>query len=108
VLLLKSGYWQEEVDPEHRQKTAFCTHEDLFQFNVMPFGLCNAQATFQCLMDMVLSGLQWSSCIVYIDNKIIVGRTFDEHLNNLKEVFERIKIAGLKLHPSFYSQKFNF
>jgi len=100
TLDLKSGYWQVGVDPEHREKTAFCTHEGLFQFNVMPFGLCNAPATFQRLMDMVLSGLQWSSCIVYIDDIIVVGRTFDEHLNNLKQVFERIEKAGLKLHPS--------
>ena len=100
TLDLKSGYWQVEVDPQHREKTAFCTHEGLFQFNVMPFGLCNAPATFQRLMDMVLSGLQWSSCVVYIDDIIVVGRTFDEHLCNLKQVFERIHKAGLKLHPN--------
>ena len=99
TLDLKSGYWQVEVDPQHREKTAFCTHEGLFQFNVMPFGLCNAPTTFQRLMDMVLTGLQWSSCIVYIDDIIVVGRTFEEHLCNLKHVFERIDKAGLKLHP---------
>jgi len=65
----------------------------------MPFGLCNAPATFQRLMDMVLTGLQWSSCIVYIDDIIVIGKTFDEHLHNLKLVFERIDKAGLKLHP---------
>ena len=60
TLDLKSGYWQVEVDPQHREKTAFCTHEGLFQFNVMLFGLCNAPATLQLLMDMVLTGLQWN------------------------------------------------
>ena len=100
TLDLKSGYWQVEVDPQHREKTALCTHEGLFQFNVMPFGLCDAPATFQLLMDMVLSGLQWSSCIVYIDDIIVVGRSFDEHLCNLKQVFESINKAGLKLHPN--------
>jgi len=97
TLDLKSGYWQ--VAPEDRGKTAFCTQEGLFEFNVMPFGLCNAPATFQHLMDSVLAGLQWSSCLVYFDDIIIMGRTFEEHLKNLKQVFERLKQAGLKLHP---------
>ena len=81
---LKSGYWQVEVAPEHREKTAFCTQEGLFEFNVMPFRLCNAPATFQCLMDCVLAGLQWSNCLVYINDIIIMGRSFDEHLHNLQ------------------------
>ena len=46
TLDLLSGYWQVEVSPEDREKTAFCTHEGLFEFRVMPFGLCNAPATF--------------------------------------------------------------
>ena len=65
TLNLKSGV---EVDKEHREKTAFCTHEELFKFNVIPFGLCNAPATFQRLMDKVLTGLQWNSCIDDIIN----------------------------------------
>ena len=64
TLDLTSGYWQVEVNPEDRCKTAFCTSEGLFEFQVMPFGLCNAPATFQRLMDLVLSGLQWVSCLV--------------------------------------------
>ena len=66
----------------------------------MPFGLCNGPATFQRLMDLVLAGLQMSQCLVYIDDVIVVGRTFDEHLGNLQEVFERVRRAGLKLKPS--------
>ena len=66
----------------------------------MPFGLCNAPATFQRLMDSVLAGLQWSACLVYIDDIIIMGR---EHLKNTcktcSRFFERLKVAGLKLHP---------
>ena len=108
---LKSGYWQVEMAPKDREKTAFCTQEGLFEFNVMPFGLCNAPATFQCLMDCILAGLQWSSCLVYIDDIIIVGRSFEEHLHHLQQVFDRLKSAGLKIHPSechFLHKKVNF
>ena len=88
TLDLKCGYWQVEVAPEHGQKTAFCTQEGLFEFNMIPFGLCNAPATFQRLMDSVLAGFQWSACLVYIDDIIIMGRSFEEHLENLQQVFE--------------------
>ena len=77
----------------------------------MPFGLCNAPATFQRLMDRVLMGLQWTSCLVYIDDIIIVGKTFEEHLSNLEEVFKRLAQAGLKLHPNkcqFLQHKVHF
>ena len=97
TLDLKSGYWQVEVAQEDRAKTAFTTQEGLFEFNVMPFGLCKAPATFQRLMDSVLAGLQWSTCLVYLDDIIIMGRTFNEHLANLQQVFERLKQSGLKL-----------
>ena len=99
TLDMRNGYWQVEVVPEHRTKTAFCTQEGLFEFNVMPFGLCSASATFQRLMDSVLAGLQWSACLVYIDDIIIMGKTFNDHMRNLQAVFERLRQAGLKLHP---------
>ena len=83
-----------------KEKTAFCTPEGLFEFTVMPFGLCNAPATFQRLMDMILAGLQWNRCLVYLDDVIIIGRTFLDNLTNLSMVFERIRQAGLKLQPS--------
>ena len=100
TLDLISGYWQVEVDPEDQEKTAFCTPNGLFEFRVMPFGLYSAPATFLRLMDMVLAGVQWSSCLVYLDDVIIIGKTFKEHLTNLREVFNRQRGAGLKLKPS--------
>ena len=100
TLDMLSGYWQVEVKDEDRPKTAFCTTEGLFQFKVMPFGLCNAPATFQRLMDLVLSGLQWSQCLVYLDDVIVMGRNFKEHMSNLHNVLQRLREAGLKLKPS--------
>ena len=99
TLDLASGYWQVEVAPEDQPKTAFTTPEGLYLFKVMPFGLCNAPATFQRLMDRVLSGLKWSSCLVYFDDIIVVGTTFQEHLHHLTSVFTRLRGAGLKLKP---------
>ena len=73
-----------EMDPTDREKTAFCTPEGHFEFNVMKFGLCNAPATFQRLMDSVLAGLHWKSCLVYIDDIVVVDKSIDEHLLNLQ------------------------
>ena len=100
TLDLISGYWQVEMSPEDQEKTAFCTPEGLFEFTVMPFGLCNAPATFQCLMDLVLSGLQWTEYLVYLDDVIILGRDFEDHLRSLKLVFQRLRESGLKLKPA--------
>ena len=74
ALYLLSGYWQVEVAEEDWQRTALCTTEGLFEFRVMPFGLCNAPATFQRLMDL-LASLQWS-CLVYIDDVLYLANPF--------------------------------
>ena len=111
TLDLASGYWQVVLTENDRQKTAFCTTEGLYEFKVMPFGLCNAPATFQRLMDIVLTGLQWTSCLVYLDDIIVLGRTFTEHLSNLGSVFSRIRDAGLKIKPeqcSFLKEKVKY
>ena len=70
------------------------------RFKVMPFGLCNAPTTFQRLMDSVLAGLQWSSCLVYLDDIVIPGKSFKIHLQNLRKFLERLRQAGLRLHPN--------
>ena len=65
----------------------------------MPFGLCNAPATFQRLMERVLAGLHWMTCLVYLDDIIIFSRSVETHVKQLKVVLERLKIAGLKIRP---------
>ena len=87
------------MDARSREKTAFTTHSGLFEFNVMPFGLCNAPATFQRLMSSVLAGLIPESCLVYLDDIVVVGSTFEEHLVNLERVFQRLRESGLRLKP---------
>uniref|UniRef100_A0A803JFV2 Gypsy retrotransposon integrase-like protein 1 n=1 Tax=Xenopus tropicalis TaxID=8364 RepID=A0A803JFV2_XENTR len=100
TLDLTSGYWQVEVHPADRHKTAFVTSHGLFQINVMPFGLCNAPSTFQRLMDIVLADLQGTACLVYLDDIIVIGRTWDEHLQRLSCVLQKLKEAKLKVKPS--------
>ena len=97
TLDLASGYWQVSLSQEARVKTAFTTHSGLFQFRVMPFGLCNAPVTFERLMDRVLQALRWSRCLVYLEDIICFGSTFDGALSNLTLIFERLRSYGLQL-----------
>ena len=100
TLDLQSGYWQIGMDPDHREKTAFSTHMGLFEFNVMPFGLCNAPATFEAMMETMLRGLLWKKCLVYLDDIIVFGNSVEDTLQNLQAVLKRIVSYGLKLKPS--------
>ena len=90
TLDLASGYWQVEMDAASSEKTAFTTYSGHYKFTKMPFGLCNAPATFQRLMETVLAGLVRSCCVVYLDDILMVGKIVKEHLDNLKKVFERL------------------
>lgn len=65
----------------------------------MPFGLCNAPATFERLMEPIISGLNIKLCLVYLDDFIVTGKSFSEHIYNLRKVFDRFKGANLKLNP---------
>ncbi|CAF1442348.1 unnamed protein product, partial [Didymodactylos carnosus] len=100
TLDLSSGFWQVELDEGSKEKTAFVTHEGIFQFEVMLFGLTNAPATFQRLMDLVLRGLKSSCCMVYLHDVIIYSPTFEQHLIDIDNVLNRIKESGLTLKTS--------
>ena len=111
TLDLASGYWQVEVRPEDREKTAFCTKQGLHQFKVMPFGLCNAPGTFERLMESVLRGMQWERAVLYLDDIIIFSKDIDTHMDRIQEVFKRLQDANLKLKPSkchFFKEQVEF
>lgn len=96
---MSSGYWQVEMHSRDRPKTAFTTGDGLYQFKVMPMGLKNSPPTFQRLMELVLRGLHWTTCVIYLDDIICIGRDFDDHLQNLTDILTRFRQAGLKLNP---------
>ena len=99
TLDLQSGYWQIGMNPDDIEKTAFSSHMGLFEYNVMPFGLCNAPATFEAMMETLLADLLWKKCLVYLDDVIVFGKTFHECAENLEEIIKRIHANGLKLKP---------
>jgi hypothetical protein len=99
TLDLASGYWQCGLTDDAKEKTAFTTGTGLFQFEVLPFGLCNAPSTFERLMERILAGLHWKTCLIYLDDVIVFSQTFEEHVERLGEVFEKLSQSNLKLKP---------
>lgn len=97
---LASGYWQIKIKESDKYKTAFISHAGLFQFNVMPFGLMNAPATFQRTMDNVFSKFKWKFVLVYLDDIIIYSKNKQDHVAHLKQVFNVLKENCFKLKLS--------
>ena len=97
----RSGYWQIRMGASSQEKTAFITHNRLYEFRVMPFSLCNSPATFQRLMQQALRGLGGDQpfCSVYVDDIIVFSHTVEEHVAQPKLVFACLREIGLKLHP---------
>ena len=96
---LVRGYWQIKVAEKDREKTAFSTPDEHYQFKRMPFGLTNAPATFQRAMNSIFAGLSGIDCLVYLDDIVVNGRTLAEHNQRLVNVLEKLEAAGLKLNP---------
>ncbi len=92
--------WQIQLRKKDRPKTAFLTRSGQYQFKVMPFGLNNAPATFQRLMNKVLRQFIGKFVQVYLDDVIIYSNNLDEHKRHIKAVLEKIREANLKLKPS--------
>ena len=96
---LKSGYWQLEVDPKDRHLTSFTAGPlGFFQFVKMPFGLCNAGASFQRMMESCMGAENLSSCLLYLDDIVIFSETLDQHIEKLDRVLKRLRECGLKVN----------
>jgi len=106
---LTSGYWQFMMEEECRRYTAFVTHKGSYEFNRMPFGLCNAGATFQRAMEELLEDLEYA--MAYIDDVMVSSTGFDDHLKHLRKVFgilreKKLKMKPTKCHFGFRETKF--
>ncbi|CAM4846078.1 unnamed protein product [Rotaria magnacalcarata] len=100
TLDLKAGYWQIPIDEQDQKKTAFVTTDALYEFNVLPFGLSNAPASFQRIMNSVLGTLRWDISLVYLDDIIIYSKSFDKHVQHLDLVLGALQRAHVKLNPN--------
>jgi hypothetical protein len=112
VIDMKSGYFQVELEESHKERTAFTVGPlGFFEYNRMPFGLSNAPATYQRLMERCLDGLHLDICLVYLDDVIIFSKTHEEHCERLKLVLQRLQECRLKLAPQkckFFKRKVKY
>ncbi|XP_041967264.1 uncharacterized protein K02A2.6-like [Alosa sapidissima] len=100
TLDLASGYNQVPMAERDKEKTAFCTPFGLFEFNRMPFGLCNAPSTFQRLMERIFGDQSFQSLLLYLDDIVIFSSSFHQHVQRLQLVLSRLKEHNLKLKLS--------
>ena len=96
TLDLQAGYWQIRVRTEDRDKTAFICPFGLYRFTRMPFGLRNAPAMFQRLIDRFKAGLPDVTLLGYLDDLIVISKDFEKHLKDLRQVLERLRLYQLR------------
>jgi len=92
-----AGYWKIPIAEDDKPKKAFTCHCGTYQCTRLPFGLCNAPATFQRAIDMILSGFKWQSVLVYLDNLIIFSADAESHLSHLDMVLTLLGQDGVTL-----------
>ena len=96
---LAMGFNQIPMDPNSAHKTAFSTPYGHYQYKKMPFGLCSAPATFQRMMEKVLTGLQGIEMLVYMDDIIVHAKNLEDHDKKVSKLFDRLARANLVLQP---------
>lgn len=97
---LRQGYWQTVIEDEDRDKTAFVTWKGQWRFKVLSFGLCNTPSQFASTMELVLAGLTYDICLIYLDDILVCSRTFEEHCQRLAQVFTWLERQTMRLKAS--------
>ena len=108
---MASGYYQVKIAESDRHKTAFQTRFGLFEHVRMGFGLCNAPSTFQRIIQLVLRGLTWKTVWAYLDDVVILGNCFSDHIQNLKELWTDLELTTLSSNlrnVSYFKSKLSF
>lgn len=99
TLDLAQGFHQIEMDPGSIEKTAFTVNNGHYEYLRMPFGLKNAPATFQRMMDEILREYLYKFCFVYMDDVVIFSRSLSEHIDHIRLIFKKLKEVNLKVQP---------
>ncbi|CAF4223468.1 unnamed protein product [Rotaria magnacalcarata] len=94
----KSGYFQVGLDPKDRSKTAFSTRDQHYQFTVLPQGVTNGPPAFQRIVSQILGPTRWQYSLAYLDDVIIYSPTFDQHLQHLDDILNRLNDANFRLN----------
>ncbi len=97
---IQAGFYNFQIHPDDREKTAFIVHDGLYEFNRVPFGLRTSPAVFNRMMRKIFGKLIYDKCFIYVDDLLVFGKTFEDHLVSLKEVFTKLLANNLKLKPS--------
>jgi len=95
-----SAFWSIPLADSDKEKTAFSVPRGKFEFNVMPFGLCNAGASYQRMIDINLAGLPTNRILAYMDDIVIFSSTFSEHLECIEQLFKRLQSSNISLKLS--------
>ena len=97
---VSNSFFQVPIAEEHRDKLSFSTRQGLWRWTALPMGAKNSSGVFSRLMALVLRGLSNLVVLSFVDDCVILGRSAEEHIANLRSVFERFRIAKMKLRPS--------
>ena len=100
VVDMASGFWQVPVNSSSQDKTGFVTHEGVWRFKKLPFGLINSPATFAMVLAKALNGINWKFAMTYVDDIIIFSSDFNQHLRHLQLLFQKLREANLKIKPT--------